>query len=46
MTNKFPFPVRVDWTLLKVMDQTSGKLVRNPFNVEPASSEVPAKSTA
>jgi len=33
LTNKFPFPVRVDWTLLKVMDKTTGKMVTNPFNV-------------
>jgi len=33
LTNKFPFPVRVDWTLMKVMDKTSGKMVNNPFNV-------------
>lgn len=38
--------MRVDWTLLKVMDKTTGKMVTNPFNVQPATLEVPAKSNA
>jgi len=40
------FPVRVDWTLLEVMNKTTGKLVRNPFNVQPATQEIAAKSSA
>jgi hypothetical protein len=42
--NKFTFPVRVDWTLLAITDKTSGKKIRNPFNVTPVTQEVPAKS--
>ena len=38
--------MRVDWTLLEVMNKTSGKFVRNPFNVQPATLEIPAKSSA
>lgn len=33
--NKFPFPIRVDWTLLPVVDK-NGKEVKNPFNLKPA----------
>ena len=40
------FPVRVDWTLLEVMNKTTGKLVRNPFNVQPATQEIAAQSSA
>lgn len=36
ITNKFVFPVRVDWTLLEVYNQTSGKYVKNPFSIMPA----------
>jgi hypothetical protein len=38
--------VRVDWTLLEVMNKTTGKLVRNPFNVTPATQEIAAQSSA
>lgn len=41
--NKFPFPIRVDWTLLPVVDKT-GKEVKNPFNLKPAQAEIPANS--
>jgi hypothetical protein len=34
--NKFAFPVRVDWTLLQVLNKTTGKFVKNPFNITPA----------
>jgi hypothetical protein len=33
--NKFTFPVRVDWTLLAITDKSTGKKIRNPFNVTP-----------
>lgn len=44
MYNKFTFPVRVDWTLLEIKDKTSGKFIRNPFQVTPACQEIPANS--
>lgn len=43
--NKFSFPIRVDWTLLDVYNQTSGKYVKNPFCIKPAQQEIPAKSS-
>jgi len=46
LENKFGFPVKVEWTLLTVLDETSGKWVKNPFNVTPAIMEIPAKSQA
>jgi hypothetical protein len=42
--NKFLFPVRVDWTLLEVFDKTTGKYVKNPFQITPACQEIQAKS--
>ena len=39
------FPVRVDWTLLQITDKTTGKKIRNPFNVTPAQIEVAPNST-
>lgn len=45
INNKYCFPVRVDWTLLEVFNQTSGKYVKNPFNVSPAQQEIGAKSS-
>jgi hypothetical protein len=42
LTNKFGFPVVVNWHLLEVMDSKSGKMVKNPFRVNPACSEIPA----
>ena len=44
LNNKFPFPVRVDWTLLPVIDKKTGKECKNPFNIKPAQVEVPANS--
>ena len=46
LENKHSFPVHVDWTLLKVLNKTTGKFVKNPFNVVPASFEIPAQSSA
>ena len=43
--NKFGFAIKVDWVLLSVLNQTTGKWVKNPFNVTPAVYEIPAKST-
>jgi len=40
--NKFAFPVRVDWALLNITDKTTGKKIRNPFNVTPVCMEIPA----
>lgn len=45
ITNKYVHPVRIDWTLLDVMDQTTGKYVKNPFNISPAQQEIAAKSS-
>ena len=42
--NRFPFPVRVDWTLLPVIDKKTGNECKNPFNVKPVQVEVPANS--
>ena len=46
LENKFGFPVKVEWTLLTVLNKTTGKWVKNPFNVTPAVMEVPAKGSA
>ena len=35
--NKFPFEVQVNWVLLKVISQTTGQPIDNPFKVSPAS---------
>lgn len=35
--NKFPFEVQVNWVLLKVLSQTTGQPIDNPFKVSPAS---------
>jgi hypothetical protein len=42
--NKFAYPVRIDWALLPVIDKTTGKEFKNPFNVRPAQQEIPANS--
>ena len=42
--NKFPFPVDVDWALLKVMNTTTGQWVHNPFRVRPAEARIDASS--
>ena len=42
--NKFPFPVRVDWTLLPVIDKKTGNECKNPFNVKPAQVEIEANT--
>lgn len=42
--NKYPFPVRVDWTLLPVVDKKTGIECRNPFNVKPAQVEISANT--
>ena len=36
LENKFNFPIKVDWTLLKVLNKTTGQFVKNPFKVIPA----------
>jgi len=43
--NKFVFPIRIDWTLLNVMNKTSGKFVKNPFGISPATGEIAAQSS-
>lgn len=45
LENKFSFPISVDWTLLPVVNKTTGKLVKNPFKVLPAQKEIAANST-
>jgi hypothetical protein len=40
--NKYPFPVKVDWALLPVIDKKTGKECKNPFNVKPAQTEIAA----
>jgi hypothetical protein len=45
LENKFSFPISVDWTLLPVLNKTTGQLVKNPFNVMPAQQEVGPNST-
>lgn len=42
--NKFPFPVQVDWALLKVMNTTTGQWVKNPFRVSPSEARIEANS--
>lgn len=42
--NNFPFPVDVDWALLKVMNTTTGQWVKNPFRVRPAEAKIEANS--
>ena len=44
LENKFNFPINVDWTLLKVLNKTTGQFVKNPFKVLPASQEIAANS--
>jgi len=44
LENKFSFPITVDWTLLPVLNKTTGQLVKNPFKVLPAQKEIPANS--
>jgi len=43
--NKFCFPVKVDWDLLQVFNKTTGKYVKNPFSISPASTEIAARSS-
>jgi len=45
MTNKFKFPVLIDWALLPVLNKTTGQFVKNPFRVIPERQEVEANST-
>ena len=45
MTNKYPFPVEVNWTLLNVYNNTSEKWVKNPFRIKPEIQIVEANST-
>jgi hypothetical protein len=43
-TNKFAFPVEVNWTLLNVYNRTSEKWVKNPFKIRPECQVVDANS--
>ena len=36
LENKFGFPINIDWTLLPVLNKTTGQMVKNPFKVLPA----------
>ena len=36
LENKFGFPITIDWTLLPVLNKTTGQMVKNPFKVLPA----------
>lgn len=45
VTNKFVFPVRCDWSLLEVMNKTTGKFVKNPFQITPVTQEIPARGS-
>lgn len=36
LENKFNFPISVDWTLLPVLNKTTGQFVKNPFKVLPS----------
>ena len=45
LQNKFNFPVRIDWTLLQVLNKTTGKFVKHPFQISPSQQEIPAKSS-
>jgi len=42
LQNKFGFPIVVNWHLLEVLDSKSGKMVKNPFRVNPVCAEIPA----
>lgn len=44
LENKFGFPISVDWTLLPVLNKTTGQMVKNPFKVLPAQKEVAPNS--
>lgn len=45
LENKFSFPITVNWTLLPVVNKTTGKLVKNPFKMLPAQKEIAANSS-
>ena len=45
LENKFGFPIAVDWTLLPVLNKTTGQMVKNPFKVLPAQKEIAPNSS-
>ena len=45
LENKFGFPINIDWTLLPVLNKTTGQMVKNPFKVLPAQKELAANSS-
>lgn len=45
ITNKFPFPVEVNWALLNVMNKTTGEWVKNPFRVKPENAKIEANTS-
>lgn len=44
LENKFNFPIKVDWTLLPVLNKTTNQFVKNPFKVLPAQQEISPNS--
>jgi len=44
LENKFNFPIKIDWTLLPVLNKTTGQFVKNPFKVLPAQQEISPNS--
>jgi hypothetical protein len=45
MSNKFLFPIQVDWHLLDVLNKNTNKLVKNPFKMIPATGIIPPGET-
>ena len=45
LENKFNFPIKIDWTLLPVLNKTTGQFVKNPFKVLPAQKEIGANQS-
>jgi hypothetical protein len=44
ITNKFAFPIEVNWTLLKVYNKVTEQWVSNPFKVRPDCKVIEANS--
>lgn len=42
--NKFPYPIEVNWALLKVYNKTADSWVKNPFKVRPEVQRIEASS--
>ena len=45
LNNHHLFPVEVNWTLLEVMNRTTGQWVKNPFKIRPEVAKIEANSS-